>query len=467
MTFLRSEKFLKSALTLENPYQSLDETRSWLETFQKKSAYDVMPIAFKDLQGWSFEEGTQNLRHESGQFFSVEGLRIKTNFLKDESWDQPMVFQREVGILGFITRVVGGVRYFLVQAKMEPGYINHVQLVPTLQATRSNFTQVHQGKSPKYLEYFLNPEKGRILLDQLHSEQGTRFFGKRNRNIIIEIDEDVEVYEEFHWLTLGEIKKLLLDDDLVNMCSRIVLSMIPFGAMTPEDEEGQCSSPFAQDLLTSYGCCPSFENSLQPTLTWLADQKLKVDCRRELIPLGEVQKWKIGSHDISHESGDFFSVIALAVEAKSREVATWSQPILKHHDLGLIGCLCQKQEGTLRFLIQAKFEPGLMDVLELAPTVAAHGLERRKAQLKQIPFFQQVHEAPASQVRYESIQSEEGGRFYHLRNKMKVVEIPENQKLDIPDHFRWMTLGELSFLIRFNNFLNIELRSLLACLNFF
>ena len=119
-----------------------------------------------------------------------------------------------------------------MQAKIEPGNLNNVQLSPTLQATKSNYTQVHKGKKPLYLEYFQNAKKNQILLDQLQSEQGARFLRKRNRNIIIQIEEDIEVYDDFIWLSLGQIKKLIMQDNLVNMDTRTVISGISFGNKT-------------------------------------------------------------------------------------------------------------------------------------------------------------------------------------------------------------------------------------------
>ena len=122
-----------------------------------------------------------------------------------------------------------------MQAKIEPGNINNIQLSPTLQATKSNYTRIHQGKSPLYLEYFYKSgTKYPIILDQLQSEQGARFLHKRNRNIIIEIDEEIPVYDDYCWLTLGQIKKLMTFDNLVNMDLRTVISGISFGSLHSE-----------------------------------------------------------------------------------------------------------------------------------------------------------------------------------------------------------------------------------------
>ena len=154
----------------------------------------------------------------------MEGIHVWTNFGGEREWDEPIINQPEIGFLGFITRVCGGVRYFLVQAKMEPGNINTLQLSPSLQATRSNFMQVHKGKRPLFLEYFNGEKPARVLTDQLQAEQGGRFFRKRNRNIVVEIEDDLALPAEFCWLTLGELKALLREDNIVNMDSRSVLS---------------------------------------------------------------------------------------------------------------------------------------------------------------------------------------------------------------------------------------------------
>ena len=52
------------------------------------------------------------------------------------SWDQPIIDQPEIGFLGILCKEIKGSLHFLLQAKIEPGNKNFVQLSPTLQATR-------------------------------------------------------------------------------------------------------------------------------------------------------------------------------------------------------------------------------------------------------------------------------------------------------------------------------------------
>ncbi|GHT88650.1 hypothetical protein FACS189474_4250 [Bacteroidia bacterium] len=168
--------FLISALH-EGSFISTQEVLKWMKEKNETIVSDIKQIPIKDIKGWSYQEG--KICHQSGKFFSIEGIRILTNYGLVSQWDQPIINQPEIGFLGFIVKKFNGIIHFLVQAKIEPGNLNIVQLSPTLQATRSNYTRVHKGTSPTYLEYFTGEKNVDVLVDQLQSEQGARFLHKR------------------------------------------------------------------------------------------------------------------------------------------------------------------------------------------------------------------------------------------------------------------------------------------------
>ncbi len=189
-----------------------------------------------ELPGWSIDGATGNLTHDSGRFFAIEGLHVRTSYGQIREWSQPIINQPEIGILGLLVKTVDGVAYGLVQAKMEPGNINTFQLSPTVQATRSNYTRVHRGSRTKYLEYFTEAGPGTVLADVLQSEQGSWFLRKRNRNMIVLVDESVAATDGHYWMPLAELRGLLRVDGLVNMDTRTVLSCMPPGFFTADRE---------------------------------------------------------------------------------------------------------------------------------------------------------------------------------------------------------------------------------------
>ena len=475
---ITQQDLLKSALATDGAFST---TRQFLDWFKKKSgdsAFSVKQIPFDELIHWSFDPDTGNLGHNSGKFFTIHGIAVETNSPRRQAWQQPIILQPEIGILGIITKSFDGIPHFLMQAKMEPGNVNMVQLSPTLQATKSNFSQVHKGKRPLYFKYFADPDRGDIIVDQLQNEQGARYFNKRNRNVIIAVDEEVPVHDDFCWLTLGQLKQLLHCDNIVNMDSRTVLSGIQYFTMAERpslDSEHRDDSielfntrleGFQKDLYCSLVEQEQQLHRIEDIISWFTRQKSKCDVTVTTLPLNEVQHWKKTDFEIHHESHHYFSVIALAATAGNREVPDWTQPILKHFDYGLVGFLVSKINGVLHFLVEAHMCPGYLDLIEMGPSVSCAEYRHRTAASTAPPLTEYFIDPEEKSVHYSAILSEEGGRFYHFQNRYMIVEIDAGEKLVLPDNYIWMTFGQLMEFIRHANYINIEARTLISCLSF-
>ena len=461
--------FLLSALTEENRFQDTDAFISWFQSRGRLSSFSVEQIPFDALDQWSFDETSQNIVHATGKFFTIEGLSVSTTFGTVREWDQPIIVQREIGILGLITKEFEGIPYFLMQAKMEPGNMNIVQLSPTVQATKSNYTRVHKGKAPSYLEYFLDRTRSLCLVDQLQTEQGARFLRKRNRNMIVEVVEDIELYDKYCWLTLAQIKELLKIDNFVNMDARSVLSCIPFVDSRSDtfDKIGLLKhsiNDFSRDLLISMGEYKRACNSLDEILSWFTELKTKYEIDVKRIHLNKVSRWRQTDREIKHDTGSFFSVIAVSVQGGNREVGSWAQPMFKSTSKGLQGFVTKRINNILHFLVQGKVEPGNIDIVDMAPTVSCSEVESKILHKDKPPFLDILMNASPEQIRYSGIQSEEGGRFYHVQNRNMVIELDEDMSLEMPLNYIWMTLGQMMELMK-HGYFNIEGRSVISCLS--
>lgn len=456
---------IHSLLTTDNPFNSTEELREWIEQRNREVHVDVSLIPFNEMEGWHVDEDG-SLRHNSGKFFSIEGIHIETDYGKTPSWDQPIINQPEVGYLGILTKEMNGVLYFLMQAKIEPGNVNCVQISPTLQATKSNYSRVHKGKKPAYLDYFVNVKPENVLLDQLQSEQGARFLRKRNRNIIIKVDEEVEVLPDFRWMTLGQIKNFMSVDNMVNMDTRTVLSGIDFTDYISPMTASLTMSEFGRGLIKS-AQTTSGVTTMRQLLSWLTGLKAKYDLIVKTKPIDKLQGWHRSETEIANDKGKFFRIIGVKVSISSREVTSWCQPLVQPMQQGLCAFIIKKKGGVWHFLVQAKMECGNYDVLELAPTVQsltdnfrAYSGEGRAT------FTDYVLETPKERIIYDVLQSEEGGRFYREQNRNMIVVADDNFPSELPERYRWMTLGQIYRFLKFNNYINIQARSLLSALNY-
>jgi dTDP-4-dehydro-6-deoxy-alpha-D-glucopyranose 2,3-dehydratase len=464
-----AEKFQMNDPARENRFKDTESILLWLESKRKTSSLSVKTIPFEMLDQWRFDKETYNLIHESGKYFNIGGIRVSTNFGFIKSWDQPIIYQPEVGLLGILTRKFKGVQHFLMQAKAEPGNPNIVQFAPTVQATESNYTQVHKGRAPLYLEYFFNHTNSKILVDRLQTGQGARFFKKKNRNMIVEINEDIKSHEYFCWLTLWQIKELLAVDNVVNVEARSVLACMPiegisyFSFNKPTNFKTDNSGPFVlnRDLLGSIPKTGDVHMSMDMIIDWISRMKKIYTLDTKRIPLNKTSRWKRTDFKIAHESRRFFSIIAVSVNVGSREVAYWAQPLLTSDSYGIAGFIIKKINNIFHFLVQAKVETGNFDIIELAPTLQCSSSKAMAQQRKKPPFLEFFINARPDQIKYSVIQSEEGGRFYCLQNRYMIIEVDETELIEVPENYMWITPGQMMELVKFGYF-NIYARSLLA-----
>src|SRR5207248_9590177 len=96
---------------------------------------------------------------------------------------------------------------------------------------------VHSRAVEKYIDYCRPDHRSRVLLDGLQSEQGSWFLHNRNRNTVVETDDDVPLDEDFCWLTLSQLPRLMRLDHMVNMDSRTVLACVPPALTRPDDRD--------------------------------------------------------------------------------------------------------------------------------------------------------------------------------------------------------------------------------------
>ena len=136
MSTMQAE-FTHSICTLDG-INRLDEVEAWLDDCRQRNWLTTTPLPLSELEDWSRESATGDWVHRSGRFFRITGIQIEG---ANGPTRQPIIEQPEIGILGFLLSTFDGVVHFLVQGKIEPGNPSGIQLAPTIQATKSNFSQ--------------------------------------------------------------------------------------------------------------------------------------------------------------------------------------------------------------------------------------------------------------------------------------------------------------------------------------
>ena len=196
---LRSQK-------IEN--KDISSILKWLKKRDKVNKMNVIKTSVNELKDWNLKKNG-NLVHKSGQFFSIEGVKVKNAVEREiSSWSQPILNQKHGGILAILTRTNKDIVEFLLFARKEPGD-NSIKLCPSFSATQSNINRAHGGKKTPLSEFVLDK--------------------KPNKNVIINVDykKSLKIKNpDFIWLNFSQIKKLNFKKGVLNPFVKTILFII-------------------------------------------------------------------------------------------------------------------------------------------------------------------------------------------------------------------------------------------------
>ena len=455
-----TQKVIESWADREGIVNSMSDLETWIKDLNAKTYVNIQECSINSGNMWFYDDYNGEVLNRKRSFFSIKGMRY---FINDEFIsEQPVIIQPEIGYLGIICKEIGGVLHFLMQAKIEPGNVNCVQISPTLQATKSNFTRAHGGNFPPYFEYFDHLERYHVIYDQIQSEQAARFYRKRNRNMIMVVDEDLEVLPNFRWMTLGQIKRLMEIDNLVNMDTRTVLSGIPLVTESLGKEEQKQIKEFFRDKAFFSSVFEAEPNRYLPEIYHkINNYKMFQEVSVVTVPLNQLVDWKVDEYGITCRKQADFMVRYYDIEIHGREVRKWNQPLFKALGEATFGMLTRVVDGKREFLVRLKPEIGCFDSIELGPTIqweASHNAEQDDLVEK---TFREKFSAGKG-IQCNVLLSEEGGRFFHEQNRNVMIDIGDKMMESLPEDYLWVDYGTLNYLVQVNNCLNIQLRNLLS-----
>ncbi len=455
---------------LDTSQTLLGEYRGWRDQIVARNAFSCEPVDFQDSREWSFVDGF--LRHRTGGFFSLGGIRAQSRFRSLHGCEQLIILQPETAINGFLVRPGEEGSEVLFQGRIEPGNIDALQLAPTVQSTEANYKRLHGGGATPMVEWFLDPKRAHTVFDELQSEEGTRYFGKYNQNIVRAVprDTEVEIPGNFRWYGLDALRQFCCASNVLNTDSRSVLSCMSWALLSGDAGPftGHAAGSWGAALRRSYeaveqGC----ERQTAELFGWLARLRVRCALRTQVLPIAQLRNWVIEPDRIrERERVQGFSARQFRVNALHREVSGWDQPLIDSDGVGHIVLACQERAGVLHFLLKASCEIGFLEGVQLSATVmAAPGARTDPGD---DPIEQEVLGRSESGDGVRMIascrQSEEGGRFYRDENDYLVLLLDPAISLPASDFYRWLTLGQIRKMIEVPGTFSMELRGVLVLL---
>ena len=401
-----------------------------IDIFKKKIIFSKKLINITDSKNWTTED---TIFHSSKKFFQIHGYFIKTNFPKKKNYYQPLIHQNEVGFLAILLSKINNQNYFLLQLKAEPGNKNTIQLSPTIQATKSNYTRVHKGKKIEFLNYL--KKKQNFIVNTNQPEQGSRYLNKLNKNVIIKVKRKISAPPNFIWLTTDEILQLSKKNNILNMYTILILSC--FLRKNKNDKP---------------------VNSLKEIHHLYNQFKKKYFLTLKKISLLQMKNWVISKNIIFDLGKNFFSIQFFRIKTNFREVTDWSQPLISDHDKGLNILFCKTVNETHHFLCKILLEPGYK-----IPKFTCTIMNKNDKNKNYKDSLTNNMKLNIKTKLVDVINSDEGGRFNNNKSRNIVHEVSDNYEHN-DTSFVWISYNQMLKLLQ-KKLLTIELRNLFGNLN--
>ena len=436
----------------------------WLSERRIRSGLAVQQVPLRECDNWSFVDGAW--RHRTGRFFSIVGIRCHGGPRHLSGLTLPMIDQPEIGILGFVVRRGAMGWQWLLQAKTEPGNVLGTQIGPSVQATRSNYLQVHGGQPTAMIELFTDPSAPRrSVTDVEQSEQGDRFLGKYNRNAVVEVEPGFHAPSQgaWRWFDACAVRHALTEDFAFNTDARSVLCCTDWSLLCPPGESlpfGRWRSKegFGKQLSVSNEV-PLPASGRDHALALLDATRQASALRIERVALHALDGWDCNAWAIECQRPGVDPVArAFRVHSADREVQDWCQPLLTNRSEGRAVLACTQQGGALRFFIPPRVEPGFRESAQFGPSLLT-GLGHANANA-----LGEAIDHPGAVVHLSVRQSDEGGRFKDSAARYQIIEIAPDAAAALEHAGAWVSLSALRHMASVRGLLSNELRSCISLL---
>lgn len=359
---------------MKSPIPERYQISEFLTNIEKNISFEVELCDISQINEWSLDD-ERNYSHVTGRFFKVCGV-------SQNQTNSHIISQPEIGLLCIFRTKIEGRWLYLLQAKAEPGNVRPCLWAPTIQATRSNFTQIHNGKMPEYFDIYdeYMSRASNIFCDALLPEQGHVYWQKYNRNVVLNVDYFVPK-RGYIWVPEAFLGLPTIIEDS-NSCLKSTLSLV----LREKDK----STSLRSLGLLEYFSIGKGQVCLKQSLNFLLEPNLYF-CPEYA-----------------------FKFLGAKIHISGRENSSWQQPLITCSGcIDAIALRVKQPKGRSGWILNTNYEVGYVFGYKL-------GLLSRNWKNNTLNILDNFQIKLRSEKKYKLF--EEGGRFNSVTTNVNLLE---------------------------------------------
>ena len=212
------------------PLNNKKKITKWKNSLNKKYFLKNKIINLNLIKDWNLNK--KKISHKTNNYFSVIGIKVKTNKREVTEWNQPIIMGSKMAFVGYLIKKFKNTNHYLCRYILKPG---SKMATYTCSVNTSKFKGYKKNKDLTNFQkkliskYFINSKN--VLYDNILSEEGGRFFRCQIRYMIVEIESNVlnKIPNNLIWLSHNQIvdlikkKRLDIESRLLFACGNIDL----------------------------------------------------------------------------------------------------------------------------------------------------------------------------------------------------------------------------------------------------
>ena len=388
---------------------TVDEMRRLLVS--GTAGFACVPIPMREASAWRLADGA--ISHASGGFFSVVAISVYEPQLR-----RPLVllYQPQSAFNGLLMATIDGELHVLLQARVEPGNIGVAQYGPTVQSTPANYLRVHGGRATPYLDFFHRCVAGTTPVgDWTELDLGGRYAFKNKRLVCIEATDLPPLEPNFAWVPARLAKKAVLESAIMNTDLRSMLAVMPWSRWPVAEHPSELGVAAHASLRL-----PPRASVIGRALALVGQARPPV----KMVPLPALENWDLNDYGLFERepSEQGFDVQFFRIDAPTREVPQWTQPLLNSRSRGKVVLALTVSDGALRALVHVRSEPGLSTNAAVFPSHVV--LPGQAEPAAGSPVYARLLASRLSTVG-RTLESDEGGRFFRDESDFELTLVAD------------------------------------------
>ena len=381
-------------------------------------------IKISEQNEWNIDNGI--ISHQTGGYFNVTGLKSGTI-----NKEHIVLYQPQSAITGLLICKKNKTTYVLLQSRLEPGITGDVQFGPTIQSTAANYMRLHGGRATSNLDMFISlPEKVNLINFSMQYDLGKRYFQKSKSHNYIEIPELTKTDQNMIWIPLEILFNTLSKDYFLNTDLRSLLAVFDWDTFL----FGQIDSNINDKIITDF-----FKIKSAFTHNW------------KLTPINNLNNWELNDYGVIDQCKSGISVSMYNITCNTREITTWSQPLMETKNQGFVSLFIRLIDGHFEFLLTICEEFGLNEGIGIGPSFLTY------------PGYDKNQDDKINgKVIYEFNHSDEGGRFIRNDSIYRVYQVDKKYKIN--ENQYWVNTYTLKKILSTSNMATIQLRCICSLL---